>query len=78
MTTEAISVILDKAWELNSRAFIYVRNELRYSISKNDYDWKIYDDITILCIYNKTTNAEHYIDAEYISEIDIEDDSRGD
>lgn len=78
MTTEAISVILEKAWEYDSRALIYVRNELRYSISKDDYDWKIYDDITILCIYNKTTNAEYYIDAEYISEIDIEDDSRRD
>lgn len=78
MTTEAISVILEKAWELNSRALIYVRNELRYNISKDDYDWKIYDDITILCIYNRITNAEYYIDAEYISEIDIEDDSSGD
>lgn len=78
MTTEAISVILEKAWELNSRALIYVRNELRYNISKDDYDWKIYDDITILCIYNRNTNAEYYIDAEYISEIDIEDDPSGD
>jgi hypothetical protein len=77
MTTEAISVILEKAWEYDSRALIYVRNELRYNISKDDYDWKVYDDITILCIYNKRTDAEYYIDAEYISEIDIEDNPNG-
>lgn len=78
MTTEAISVILEKAWELHSRALIYVRNELNYSITDEDYDWKVYDEISILCIYHKPSNSEFYIDAEYISEIDIEDDSRGD
>ena len=71
MTTDAINVILDKAWGLNTHALIFVDDRTRFDISPDGWDWKVYDDLEVLCIYNQESNMETYIDTEYISEITI-------
>ena len=71
MTTDAINVILDKAWELKTHALIFVDDRTRFDISPDGWDWKVYDDLEVLCIYNQESNMETYIDTEYISEIII-------
>ena len=74
MTTDAVNVILDKAWELNTHALIFVDNRTRLDINPDNWDWKVYDDLEILCVYNTESNMETYIDTEYISEITIQID----
>ena len=74
MTTDAVNVILDKAWELNTHALIFVDDRTRFDISPDGWDWKVYDDLEILCVYNTESNMETYIDTEYISEITIQID----
>jgi hypothetical protein len=74
MTTDAVNVILDKAWGLNTHALIFVDDRTRFDIGPDKWDWKVYDDLEILCIYNKESNMETYIDTEYISEITIKID----
>jgi len=74
MTTDAINVILDKAWELKTHALIFVDDRTRFDIGPDKWDWKVYDDLEILCVYNTESNMETYIDTEYISEITIQID----
>jgi hypothetical protein len=74
MTTDAVNVILDKAWELNTHALIFVDDRTRFDIGPDGWDWKVYDDLEILCVYNTESNMETYIDTEYISEITIKID----
>ena len=74
MTTDAVNVILDKAWELNTHALIFVDDRTRFDIGPDKWDWKMYDDLEILCVYNTESNMETYIDTEYISEITIQID----
>ncbi len=74
MTTDAVNVILDKAWELNTHALIFVDDRTRFDIGPDKWDWKVYDDLEILCVYNTESNMETYIDTEYISEITIQID----
>ena len=74
MTTDAVNVILDKAWELNTHALIFVDDRTRFDIDPDKWDWKVYDDLEILCVYNTESNMETYIDTEYISEITIQID----
>jgi hypothetical protein len=74
MTTDAVNVILDKAWGLNTHALIFVDDRTRFDIGPDKWDWKVYDDLEILCIYNKESNMETYVDTEYISEIIIKID----
>lgn len=76
MTTDAINVILDKAWELKTHALIFVDDRTRFDISPENWDWRVYDDLEILCIYNKESNMETYLDTEYISEIIIKTDEQ--
>jgi len=79
MTSEAICLILDKAWELNSRALIFIEDKGKFEINPELWDWEIYDGIDTLCIFNKNSKIESYIDIDYISEISIQtDDNRGD
>lgn len=72
MTYEAICLILDKAWENNSRALIFVENEGRFEIDPKLWDWEMYDSINTLCIFNKESKKESYIDINHISEISIQ------
>ena len=74
MTTDAVNVILDKAWELNTHALIFVDDRTRFDIGPDKWDWKVYDDLEILCVYNTESSMETYIDTEYISEITIKID----
>ena len=74
MTTDAVNVILDKAWELKTHALIFVDDRTRFDIGPDKWDWKVYDDLEILCVYNTESNMETYIDTEYISEITIQID----
>ena len=76
MTTDAINVILDKAWELNTHALIFVDDRTRFDIDPDKWDWKVYDDLEILCIYNMESGMETYVDTEYISEIIIKTDEQ--
>ena len=76
MTTDAINVILDKAWELTSHALISVDNGKRFNISPDGWNWKVYDGLKILCIYNMESGMETYVDTEYISEIIIKTDEQ--
>lgn len=69
MTESAVSTILDKAWETNSRALIHVRDKVLLDLSKGTYEWKTYESLNILCIY--THNQEYYLDISSITEIDI-------
>jgi hypothetical protein len=76
MTTDAVNVILDKAWELVSHALIFIDDRKRFDISPDEWNWKVYDDLEILCIYNIESGMETYIDTEYISEIIIKTDEQ--
>ena len=79
MTSEAICLILDKAWENNSRALIFVEDKGKFEINPELWDWEMYDSIDTLCIFNKNSKIENYIDIDYISEISIQtNDDRGD
>ena len=79
MTSEAISLILDKAWENNSRALIFIEDKGKFEINPESWDWEMYDSIDTLCIFNKNSKLESYIDIDYISEITIQtNDDRGD
>lgn len=69
MKVEAISVILDKAWELNSQALIFT--DKMFIICPKDYDWKIHDTLKILCIFDKTSKSETYLDTDSINKIVI-------
>ena len=76
MTTDAINVILDKAWELNTHALIFIDDKTKFDIDPYKWNWKIYDDLKILCMYNMESGMETYIDTEYISEIVIKTDEQ--
>ena len=71
MTSEAISIILNKAWENNSRALIFIQDRGKFEINSELWSWKVYDSINVLCIFNKDTKIENFIDINYISEISI-------
>ena len=71
MTSEAISIILNKAWENNSRALIFIQDRGKFEINSKLWSWKVYDSINVLCIFNKDTKIENFIDINYISEISI-------
>ena len=71
MTSEAISIILNKAWENNSRALIFIQDRGKFEINSELWSWKVYEGINVLCIFNKGTKIENFIDINYISEISI-------
>ena len=77
MTSEAIRLILNKAWENNSWALILIKDKRKFEINPESWDWEIYDGMDILCI--KNSKMEYYFDIDYISEIIIQtNDNRGD
>jgi hypothetical protein len=79
MTSEAICLILDKAWENNSRALLFIKDGGKFEIIPELWDWEMYDSIDTLCIFDKNSKIEYYFDINYISEISIQtDDNRGD
>ena len=79
MTSEAICLILDKAWESNSRALLFIKDGGKFEIIPELWDWEMYDSIDTLCIFDKNSKIEYYFDINYISEISIQtDDNRGD
>lgn len=69
MTELAVSTILDKAWETNSRALIHVSDRVLFDLSKGTHEWKTHESLNILCIH--THNQEYYLDISNITEIDI-------
>lgn len=77
MTTDAVCVILEKAWELKTHALIFVKDMSRFDIHIYTHDWKIYDSLNVLCIYSKEMKIESYIDCDNIVEI-VVDVTRGD
>ena len=77
MTSEAIRLILNKAWENNSWASIFIKDKRKFEINPESWNWKIYNNIDTLCI--KSSKMEYYFDVDYISEIIIQtNDDRGD
>jgi hypothetical protein len=72
MTIEAVNVILEKAWELKSQALIFT--DKLFTICPKDYDWKTYDTLKVLCIYDKTSKTESYLDTDSIKKIVIKDE----
>ena len=79
MTSEAICLILDKAWENNSRALLFIKDGGKFEIIPELWDWEMYDSVDTLCIFDKNSKIEYYFDINYISEISIQtDDNRGD
>lgn len=72
MTIEAVNVILEKAWVLKSQALIFT--DKMFIIYPKDYDWKTHDDLKILCILDKTSNTETYLDTDSITKIVIKDE----
>ena len=77
MTSEAIRLILNKAWENNSWASIFIKDKRKFEINPESWNWKIYNNIDTLCI--KSSKMEYYFDVDYISEIIIQtNDERGD
>ena len=79
MTSEAIRLILNKAWENNSWALIFIKDKRKFEINSELWSWKVYEGINVLCIFNKGTKIENFIDIDYISEIIIQtNDNRGD
>lgn len=72
MRTDAISVILDKAWETDSWAFIFTDKQM--AINPKDYDWKVHENLDILCIFNKNSKVEIYLDTNSITEILLKDE----
>ena len=78
MTSKAICLILNKAWENNSRALIFIEDKRKFEINPELWNWKIYDSIDTLGIYYKDSKIEYYYDVDYISEIIIQtNDNRG-
>ena len=76
MTSKAICLILNKAWENNSRALIFIEDKRKFEINPESWDWEIYDNMDTLCI--KNSKIEYYFDINYISEITIQtNDNRG-
>ena len=71
MTSEAIRLILNKAWENNSQALIFIQDRGKFEINSELWSWKVYEGINVLCIFNKNTKIENFIDINYISEISI-------
>ena len=71
MTSKAIYLILNKAWENNSRALIFIKDRGKFEINPELWNWKMYDSIDTLCIFNKDSKIENFIDIDYISEISI-------
>ena len=69
MTELAVSTILDKAWETNSRALIHVRDRVLFDLSKGTHEWKTHESLNVLCIH--AHNKEYYLDISSIIEIDI-------
>ncbi len=79
MTSEAICLILDKAWENNSRALVFIEDKRKFEINPKSWDWEMYDSIDTLCVFDKNSKIEYYFDIDYISEITIQtNDDRGD
>ena len=77
MTSEAIRLILNKAWENNSWALIFIKDKRKFEINPESWDWEIYDGMDTLCI--KNSKMKYYFDIDYISEIIIQtNDNRGD
>ena len=78
MTSKAIYLILNKAWENNSRALILIKDKRKFEINPELWNWKIYDSINTLGIFYKDSKIEYYYDVDYISEIIIQtnDNSR--
>ena len=77
MTSEAICLILNKAWENNSWALIFIKDKRKFEINPESWDWEIYDGMDTLCI--TSSKMEYYFDIDYISEIIIQtNDDRGD
>ena len=72
MTVNAVSVILEKAWEMKSQALIFT--DKLFAIWPKDYDWKVYDDLKVLCIFDKTSKAESYLDTDSIRKIVVKDE----
>lgn len=78
MTSKAICLILNKAWENNSRALIFIEDKRKFEINPELWNWKIYDSIDTLGIFYKDSKMEYYYDVDYISEIIIQtNDNRG-
>ena len=77
MTSEAICLILNKAWENNSWALIFIKDKRKFEINPELWNWEIYNNIDTLCI--KSSKMEYYFDVDYISEIIIQtNDNTGD
>lgn len=77
MTSEAIRSILNKAWENDSWALIFIKDKRKFEINPESWNWEVYNNIDILCI--KSSKMEYYFDINYISEIIIQtNDNRGD
>ena len=72
MTSKAIYLILNKAWENNSRALIFIEDKRKFEINPELWNWKIYDSIDTLGIFYKDSKIEYYYDVNYISEIIIQ------
>ena len=72
MTSKAICLILNKAWENNSRALIFIEDKRKFEINPELWNWKIYDSIDTLGIFYKDSKIEYYYDVNYISEIIIQ------
>ena len=78
MRSKAIYLILNKAWENNSRALIFIKDKRKLEINPELWNWKIYDSINTLGIFYKDSKIEYYYDVDYISEIIIQtNDNRG-
>ena len=72
MTIEAVNVILEKAWEMKSQALIFT--DKMFIISPDIYDWKIHGDLKILCIFERESKTEIYLDTDSINKIVIKDE----
>lgn len=72
MTCEAVDMILEKAWENHSRAFIYLGSvETQFAIDSQNHEWKVYDRLNLLCIHILNQNIEYYIAIDKIVYIHI-------
>ena len=76
MTTDAVNVILDKAWEIKAHAFLFV-DKMTFDINSEEYNWEVYDALDVLCIFNKKTKIETYLSVDYISEIAVKIPTKG-
>ena len=72
MTWEAVDEILDKAWETDSQAFIYLKGkDSHFSICPSNHEWKIYSNLGLLCVHVLGLDDEYYIDVDKIVYIHI-------